>query len=96
MIFGIGRGFAKDQILEKMWNWPYPLNLLVYFDKILHTHYYWHDIDRGIAKSSPRDCKWHLTSVEAVSSSKFWKSENGRTEWTIVMKLCIHIDIDKM
>ena len=24
------------------------------------------------------------------------KSENGRIEWTIVMKLCIHIDIDKM
>ena len=34
---------------------------------------------------------WH-----AVPSSKFWKSENGRTEWTIVMKLCIRIDIDKM
>ena len=28
--------------------------------------------------------------------SKCWKSENGRTEWTIVMKLCIHIDIDKI
>ena len=40
--------------------------------------------------------KWHLTQVEAVPSSKFWKSENGRTEWTVVMKLCIHIDIDKM
>ena len=24
------------------------------------------------------------------------KSENGRTEWTIVMQLCIHIDIGKM
>ena len=31
-----------------------------------------------------------------MPSSKFWKSENGRTEWTIVMKLCIYIDIDKM
>ena len=41
----------------KKWNWPYLLNLLVYFDQILHTHYYWHDLDRGIAKSSPRDCK---------------------------------------
>ena len=39
--------------------------------------------------------KWHLTSFEAVPSSKFWKSEYGRTELTIVMKLCIHIDIDK-
>ena len=57
MIFGIGPGFAEVQILKKKWNWPYPLNLLVYFYKILHTHYYWHDLDRGIAKSSPRNCK---------------------------------------
>ena len=41
----------------KKWNWPYLWTLLVYFDKHLHTHYYWHDLDRGIAKSSPRDCK---------------------------------------
>ena len=68
--FGIGRGFAEVQILKKL-NWPYPSNRLVYFDKILHTHYYWHDLDRGIAKSSPRDCK--MTSVEAVPSFKFWK-----------------------
>ena len=30
---------------------------------------------------------------------KFWKSENGPiswTEWNIVMKFCIHIDIDMM
>ena len=33
------------------------LNPLVYFDKSLHTYYDWHDLDRGIAKSSPRDCK---------------------------------------
>ena len=49
--------FAEVQILKKKWNWPYLLNLLVYFDKILHTPYYWHDLYRGIAKSSPRDCK---------------------------------------
>ena len=28
--------------------------------------------------------------------AKFWKSETGRTEWTIMMKFCIHIDIGKM
>ena len=44
MTFGICRGFAEVQIL---------LNLLVYLDKILYTHYYWHDLDRGIAKSCP-------------------------------------------
>ena len=96
MIFRIDRGFTEVQILKKMWNWPYPLNLLVYFDKILHTHYYWHDLDRGLPNLAQAIAKWHLTSVEAVSSSKFGKSENFRTERTIVMKLCIHIDIDKM
>ena len=147
MIFIIGQDFAEFQILKK-WNWPCPLNLLVYFDKILHTHYYWHNLDRGIAKSSPRDCKmtfnigrgfaerqilkkwkwpyllnwveyfdnllrkhwywqdiakeiarWHFLSVEALPSSKFWKSENGpicRTVKNIVMKFCIHIDTDNM
>ena len=43
----------------KKWKWPYLLNILVYFDKILHTHYYWHGLDRGIAKCSPRD--WKMT-----------------------------------
>ena len=56
MTFGIGRGFNEVRILKKR-NWPYFLNLLVYFDKFLHIHYYWHDLDRRIAKSSPRDCK---------------------------------------
>ena len=38
-------------------------------------------------------------SVEALPSSKFWKSDNGALSWTernIVMKFCMHIDIDKM
>ena len=49
----------------------------------------------GLPNVAQENSKWHLTSVEAVPSSKFWKSENGRTEWTIVVKHCIHIDIDK-
>ena len=56
MSFGIGQGFREVQILKKL-NRSSLLNHLVYFDKILHTHYYWHDLDRGIAKSNPRDCK---------------------------------------
>ena len=43
--------------------------------------------------------KWHFSLVEALPSSKFWKSDNGAvswTEWNSVMKFCIHIDIDKM
>ena len=39
-----------------------------YFDKSLQTHWYWQDLAQGIAK-------WHLSSVEALPSAKFWKSE---------------------
>ena len=94
ILFRIGQGFAEVQILKEKWNWLYLLNLLVNFDDILHTHYYRHNLDREIAKSSPSYCK--MTSVEAVPSSKFWKSESGRTERNIVMKFCIHIYMDKM
>ena len=58
MSFGFGQGFAEVQILKK-WTWPYLLNLLVYFDNILHTHFYWQG--RLIAKchssSHRRDCQ---------------------------------------
>ena len=57
MIFGIGRGFAEVQILKQV---KLALSLEpfgIFFVKILHTHYYWHALDRRIAKFSPRDCK---------------------------------------
>ena len=57
MTFGIGQGFAEVLILKKVKNRHFLLYLSICFDQILHTHYYWHDLDRGIAKSSPRDCK---------------------------------------
>ena len=63
-----------------------------YFDKLLRKHWYWQDLDQEIAK-------WHFSLVEALPSSKFWKSDKSAiswTEWDIVMKCCIHIDIDKM
>ena len=53
---------------------------------------YWQDLAQEIAN-------WHFLSVEALPSSRFWKSENdpiSRTVKNIVMKFCIHIDIDKM
>ena len=56
MTFGIGGGFAEVQILKKV-KLALSHELLIYFDKILHTHYCWHDLDREIAKSIPRDCK---------------------------------------
>ena len=91
MTFIIGRGFAECQILKK-WKWPYLLNWVEYFDKLLRKHWYWQDLAQEIAN-------WHFLSVEALPSSKFWKSENGPISWTvknIMMKFCIHIDIYKM
>ena len=48
---------------EKQWNWPYLLKLFEYFDKIVHKHCYWRELDRGIAKC-------HLSSVEALQRSR--------------------------
>ena len=51
-----------------------------------------------LTRSISRDWKWHLSSVEALPRSKFWKSENGPiswTEWNILMKFCIHIDMER-
>ena len=79
------------QILKK-WKWPYLLNWVEYIDKLLRKHWYWQDLAQEIAN-------WHFLSVEALPSSKFWKSENGPISWTvknIVMKFCIHIDNDKI
>ena len=81
MTFIIGRGFAECQILKK-WKWPYLLNWVEYFDKLLRKHWYWQDLAQEIAN-------WHFSSVEALPSSKFWKSENGpipSTVKNIVMK----------
>ena len=69
MTFIIGRGFAERQILKK-WKWPYLLNIVEYFDKLMHKHWYWQDLAQEIAN-------WHFLSVEALPSSKFWKSDNG-------------------
>ena len=69
MVFIIGRGFAERQILKK-WKWPYLLNWVEYFDKLLRKHWYSQDLAQEIAN-------WHFSSVEALPSSKFWKSENG-------------------
>ena len=67
MSFIIGRGFAERQILKK-WKWPYLLNWVEYFDKLLRKHWYWQDLAQEIAK-------WHFSLVEALPSSKFWKSD---------------------
>ena len=85
MTFIIGRGFAERQILKK-WKWLYLLNWVEYFDKLLREHWYWQDLAQEIAN-------WHFLSVEALPSSKFWKSENdpiSRNVKNIVMKFYTH------
>ena len=65
MTFIIGRGFAEHQILKK-WKWPYLLNRVEYFHRLLHKQWYWQDLAQEIAKC-------HFSSVEVLPSSKFWK-----------------------
>ena len=50
--FIIGRGFAECQILKK-WKWPYLLNWVEYFDKLLRKCWYWQDLAQDIAN-------WHF------------------------------------
>ena len=73
MTFIVGRDFAERQILKK-WKWTYLLNWVEYFDKLLRKHWYWQDLAQEIAK-------WHFSLVEALPSSKFWKSDNGAIPW---------------
>ena len=64
----------------------------LYFDKILQTRWYWQDLAKGIAR-------WHLSSVEALPSTKSWKSENDPIswiEWNILIIFCVNIDINKI
>ena len=47
--FIIGRGFAEPQILKK-WKWPYLLNWVEYFDRLLRKHRYYQDQAQEIVK----------------------------------------------
>ena len=52
-----------------------------------------------ILKKSETIATWHLSSVEALPSDKFWKSENGLiywTEWNILIDFCVNIGIDRI
>ena len=52
------------------------------------------------SEKSETIAKWHLLSVDALPSAKFWKkSENGLiswTEWNILIDFCVNIDIIKI
>ena len=71
--------FRQGSNSEKSETGPISWPFLVYFDKILHTHYYWHDLDRGIAKSSPKNCKmiFHIgRGCAELQILKKWKWPN--------------------
>ena len=44
----IGWGFAERQILKK-WKWPFLLNWVEYFDRLLRKHWYYQDLAQEIA-----------------------------------------------
>ena len=51
------------------------------------------------SEKSETIANWHLSSVEALPSAKFWKSENSPiswTEWNILIDFCVNIDIIKI
>ena len=82
----VTRQFVKILSPTCSWKMLITLNCLEYFDKILHTHWYWWHLVQEIAK-------WHLSLVEALPSAKFWKSENSPiswTEWNILITLHKH------
>ena len=56
--------FMKILSPDCSWKLSITLNRLEYFDK-MHTHWYWRHLVQEIAK-------WHLSSVEALPSAKFW------------------------
>ena len=80
MTFIIGRGFAELQI-RKRWKWPYLLNWVEYYDKILHTHWYWQDVAQEIVKC-------HLGLVEVLPRFNFWKELN----WPYLLNLLVYFD----
>ena len=59
--FIIDRGFAERQILKK-WKWPYLLNWVEYFDRLLRKHRLYQDIAQEIVKC-------HFSSDEVLPKS---------------------------
>ena len=82
------------------WNFAYTL---VYWQDVAHELSNdikdWSRFCRGSnSEKSETIAKWHLLSVEAVPSAKFWKSEIGLiscSEWIILIGFCVNIDIIK-
>ena len=60
---------------EKQWHWLCLLKPFEYFDKIVHTHYYWRELDKGILSSvqaMPRSQSWKQGKLTRSSFGTFW------------------------
>ena len=67
-------------------------NRLEYFDKNLHTHWYWQDVAQEIVKC-------HLGLAEGLPRFIFWKWENSPifwNEWNNFINFCVNIDMNKI
>ena len=108
-----GRGFAELQILKKdngaiSWTvWNIVMKFCIHIDidkmypmRLSNDTWDWLSFCRGSnSEKSETIANWHLSSVEALLSAKFWKCENGLiswTEWNILIDFCVNIDIIKI
>ena len=76
------------------WNFAYTLILTRCIPWDCQIHLRLVEFCRGSnSEKSETIAKWHLSSVEALPSVKFWKSENGLIawiEWNILIDFCVN------
>ena len=95
MTFIMGPGFAECQILKK-WKWPYLLNWVEYFDKLLRKHWYWQDLVQEIAN-------WHFCrsrlcrapnseKVKMALSLELWRILWWNFAYTLILTRCSQWD----
>ena len=91
-----GRGFAELQILKKdngaiSWTvWNIVMKFCIHIDivkmypmRLSNDTWDWLSFCWGSnSEKSETIANWHLSSVEALPSAKFWNCENGLISWT--------------
>ena len=101
MTFIVGRGFAERQILNTVMKFCIYIDIdKMYLMRLSNDIWDWLSFCRGSnSEKSETIAKWHLSSVEALPSAQFWKSENGLiswTEWNILIDFWVNIGIIKI
>ena len=96
-----------DKLLRKHTKWNIVMKFCIHIDidkmypmRLSNDIWGWLSFGRGSnSEKSKTISKWHLLSVEALPSAKFWKSVNGlisRTKWNKLIDFCVNIDIIKI